>query len=109
MSFNIIQLPVFENQLKRLLKKYPSVKNDVKELAGSLKLNPQQGVSIGRGCYKIRIRITSKGKGKSGGGRVITNVLVNHTTVVLLSIYDKSEKQNISDSELKKLIDQIII
>ena len=109
MSFKIIPLPVFENQLKRLFKKYPSIRNDIKELVGSLRSNPQQGISIGRNCYKIRIRITSKGKGKSGGGRVLTNVLVYQNTVVLLSIYDKSEKQNISDKELKELINQIII
>ena len=51
--------------------------------------------------------ITSKGKGKSGGSRVITHLKVSHTSVYLLSIYDKSDQENISDKELKELLKEI--
>jgi hypothetical protein len=60
---------------------------------------------LGRDCYKIRIAITSKNKGKSGGSRVITCVKVLNETVFSLSIYDKSEKENIEDSKLKSLLE----
>ncbi|ONF90684.1 type II toxin-antitoxin system RelE/ParE family toxin, partial [Leptospira santarosai] len=57
--------------------------------------------------YKIRIPIASKGKGKSGGARVITCVFLIEKVVWLLSIYDKSEKENISDKDLEKAIKEI--
>jgi hypothetical protein len=73
-----------------------------------LEENPTQGISLGRNCYKIRLAITSKGKGKSGGARVITNIVVTEDTLYLLSIYDKSDKDNLSDKELEELLKDII-
>jgi hypothetical protein len=70
----------------------------------SLEENPIQGVSLGRDCYKIRLAISSKAKGKSGGARIITHVYLVGKVVYLLSIYDKSEQHNISDKELKALL-----
>jgi len=72
-----------------------------------LREQPKQGTAIGNGCFKIRIAIASKGKGKSGGARVITNVVVTDATVYMLSIYDKSEKNDLSDRELKELLKSI--
>jgi len=102
MSFNIITTPAFEKELKSLLKKYPSVKNDIIELVAKLIKEPKMGVAIGNDCYKIRMAITSKGKGKSGGARVITFVQIIETTIYLLSIYDKADTSNISDKILKE-------
>ena len=34
---------------------------------------PTTGISLGNNCYKIRIAIASKGEGKSGGARILTN------------------------------------
>lgn len=73
------------------------------ELLKSLTNNPEQGTALGNGFYKIRVAISSKGKGKSGGARVITYVKVTATTVYLTSIYDKSEKSAITDKELKQI------
>ena len=75
----------------------------------SLEENPIQGVSLGNDCYKIRLAISSKGKGKRGGARVITNIVVTENTLFLLSIYDKSDKDNLSDKELEDLLKQIIM
>jgi mRNA-degrading endonuclease RelE of RelBE toxin-antitoxin system len=74
MSYSIIASPPFERELKQLSKKYPSLKKDIANLAKQLLNDPTLGQSIGNNCYKIRIAITSKGKGKSGGGRVITHI-----------------------------------
>lgn len=104
MSYEIVAIPNFRKELKKLAKKYPSLKEEFAVLLDSLEVNPLQGVSLGNNCYKIRMAIASKGKGKSGGSRVITFVKISRTTVYLLSIYDKSEKENISDSELKELL-----
>jgi hypothetical protein len=78
-------------------------------LIDSLEQNPVQGKSLGKDCYKIRIAISSKDKGKSGGARFITCVLIDNTEVYLLTIFDKSEKENVSDQELKELRNQIKI
>jgi hypothetical protein len=104
MSYNILPIPPFDRQIKRLIKKYPSLKEEFFNLIESLEINPEQGTNLGNNCFKIRIAIASKGKGKSGGARIITNFIVSEKTVYLLSIYDKSEKDNISDKELDDLI-----
>lgn len=70
----------------------------------SLEQEPEQGTNLGNNCYKIRIAIASKGKGKSGGARVITNFIIAEETVFLISIYDKSEKDNLTDKELDELL-----
>lgn len=106
MSFNIIAVPVFK-RLKKLVKKYPSLKKDLEALFDLLKTNPTQGTSLGRNCYKIRLSITSKGKGKSGGARIITNFVFVDSTVYLLSIYDKAEKASLTDKELIELLNNI--
>ncbi len=87
MSFNVLTIPPFDRQLKRLAKKYPSLKIEFAELIKSLEEDPEQGTKLGNNCYKIRIAIASKGKGKSGGGRVITNFVIAEGTVYLISIY----------------------
>ena len=104
MSYNVNTIDVFEKQAKRLVKKYASLKSEIFDLIQILKENPESGISLGKSCYKIRISIASKGKGKSGGARIITNFVVTDETVYLLSIYDKSEKENISDKELVNLL-----
>lgn len=104
MNFNVIVVPRFEKELKRLAKKYPSVKKEFIELVKSLQHDPQQGTPLGNNCYKIRISIASKGKGKSGGARVITYIQLIKSSVYLLAIYDKSEQENISDKELLALL-----
>jgi hypothetical protein len=107
MSYNVKTIAVFEKQAKKLIKKYPSLKGELLELVQELKLNPEQGTPIGKNCHKIRISIASKGKGKSGGARIITNFIISEQTVFLLSIYDKSEKDNLTDVELAALLDSI--
>lgn len=107
MSFRVQFIPKFEKELKRLAKKFPSLKSDFSTLIGSLKENPNQGTSLGNDCYKIRLAIASKGKGKSGGARVITCFKISHNTVFLLTIFDKSEQENIPDKELKELLNFI--
>ena len=104
MNFNVIVTDNFERKLKKLSKKHRSMKEDFKELFLSLETNPNQGILLREGCYKIRLAISSKGKGKSGGARVITYIINADSNVFLLDIYDKSERDNISDKELKILI-----
>lgn len=107
MSYRVITIRAFDRQAKRLLKKFPSLKSELLELITVLKEEPVYGTELGSNCFKVRLAITSKGKGKSGGARVITHFYVSEDTVILLSIYDKSEQANISDKEILSLLQQI--
>jgi hypothetical protein len=105
MAFEVIATVPFERKYKRLAKKYKSLANDLAPIVKQLSENPVLGTSIGKDCYKIRVPISSKGMGKSGGARLITYVRFINNRVFLMDIYDKSEQVNISEKELKFLID----
>lgn len=104
MNYNVVTIPPFDRQLKRLVKKYQSLKAEYANLIESLEYEPIQGTAMANSCYKIRIAIKSKGKGKSGGARIITHVQVVENNVFLLAIYDKSEQKDISDNEIGYLL-----
>ena len=103
MSYNILSIPVFDKQVKRLSKKYPSLKTDLTSLITKLRDEPTHGTSLGNNFYKIRLAVASKGKGKSAGARVITYVKITQNTVYLTSIFDKSDKSTISEKELDQV------
>lgn len=107
MNCSIYTSPEFEKTLKGLAKHYPSVKEDYRQFLSDLRKNPFMGTQLGNNLRKVRFQITSKGKGKSGGARVITHTVLissEEANVTLLSIYDKSERNTISDKELKQLL-----
>jgi mRNA-degrading endonuclease RelE of RelBE toxin-antitoxin system len=107
MSFSVIPSDKFKKEAKRLSKKYPSLKEDLADLNDTLSSKPETGTPLGNDTYKIRFAIKSKGKGKSGGGRVITYVVNNNKEVYLLTIYDKSEFENVDDKTLKNIIQSL--
>ncbi|RSK34622.1 hypothetical protein [Hymenobacter metallilatus] len=110
----LIPGPTFQREAKTLRKKFASLAHELRALGEQLRENPQLGTPLGRGCYKIRLTVRSKGGGKSGGMRIITYVVVQlrqeatgATTVYLASIYDKSEQDTISDTRLRALLAEI--
>ena len=102
--FNVDAAGSFRQDAKPLLKKYASLKAELYQLNELLAENPRTGVSLGQNCYKIRLKIASKGKGRSGGARVITCVVAVAETVFLLSIYDKADRESISEKRLNELL-----
>lgn len=107
MSYNILSIPVFDIQVKRLSKKYPSLKTDLNILIEKISEEPTYGTSLGNNFYKIRLAVASKGKGKSSGARVITYVKITRNTVYLASIFDKSDKSTITEKELDQVFKHI--
>lgn len=87
--------------------KYQSLKEELADLNVTLSNKPETGTPLGNDTYKIRLAIKSKRKGKSGGGRVITYVVNDNKEVYLLTIYDKSEFENVDDKTLKNIIQSI--
>ena len=107
MNCKITYTPDFARALKKLSKRYRSMKQDYAQLLEDLHQNPFLGTELGHRLRKVRLAITSKGKGKSGGARVITYLIAafgDEIDISLLTIYDKSEKSSISDAEIKALL-----
>ena len=94
MKIKISFHPQFAKDFKRLSKKYISLVSDLKDFTIELQSNPELGKDLGHGLRKVRMPISSKGKGKSGGARIITfkRIITEDTLIriVLLTIYDVS-------------------
>jgi len=91
MAFEIVLTPDFKKDLKQIAKKHKQILKDIGSLIDKLAKNPKMGTDLGQNVYKIRQAISGTNKGKSGGARVITYVVVADKTVFLAEIYLKSE------------------
>ena len=79
----------------------------MQELRDNLLKNPYQGTELSPGIRKVRLTISSKGRGKSGGARVITfTYLVNEKdgVVILLLLYDKADASSIKMNVVRQII-----
>ena len=103
MNYKIETIPRFEKDVKKLKKKFPKIKNDLIELVEQLSLNPSLGINLGENIFKIRIPNSSIPIGKSGGFRVITYYKVDNI-LYLVTVYSKSEQDNILTERLKKIV-----
>lgn len=110
MNYSIDTLPSFDKKLKKLAKKYKSLKSDLQELIKELLQNPSTGADLGNGIHKVRMAISDKGKGKSHGARVITHtaiISIEEGVITLLAIYDKAEQDTITDKEIAYLMKEL--
>ena len=91
--------------------KYASFERDFQLLLNQLEENPFLGTSLGKGVRKVRMAVASKGKGKSGGVRILTysinKITDDEITVTLLSVYDKSRISNVTDDYISLLVNEI--
>ena len=106
MNFEVT--PEFEKALKRLSKKYPSLKTDYLIFLKELEQNPTMGDEIFPNCRKARFAIKSKGKGKSGGGRIIFYFEIVRDRVILLFVYDKSEMENVQTAYIEQIMRTVL-
>ncbi len=110
MSYEVVVTPEFKRQAKGLSKRHRSFKEDLKEFVDSLKSNPFQGDELKPNIRKIRMAISSKGKGKSGGARVITYTLVYSSDggrIYLMNVYDKSDYSTVDVSIIEKIVKEL--
>ncbi|MDO4511895.1 MAG: addiction module toxin RelE [Bacteroidales bacterium] len=110
MNLQINVTTEFAKAVKRLHKRYRSLADDLRLFQESLKENPFQGVELTPGIRKVRMAIKSKGKGKSGGARVITyNVLTSECdgVITLLLIYDKEDDSTVKLEVVKELVESL--
>jgi hypothetical protein len=95
----------FDREIKKLSKKFPSLKNDFQNVIDNIEKELALADDLGEGFRKIRINIKSKGKGSSGGGRIITYetiIAINNKSVLFALIYNKGDYDNVDLSVLKK-------
>jgi hypothetical protein len=114
MKYKFFLTKEFKKDFKTLLKKYKSLAKDIKELQKEFKTNPNIGESLGDGLRKIRLNITSKRAGKSGGGRVISHELIINIgteeetkSIAFIALYDKSDYETADTDLLKKMVKEI--
>jgi mRNA-degrading endonuclease RelE of RelBE toxin-antitoxin system len=107
MSYSILATYQFDKKIKQIAKKHRSIKEDLINLVSELSQNPIMGDELIENVFKIRMAISSKGKGKSGGSRVITYVKAADEIIYLIDIYDKSDQSTISIKKLKDLIENL--
>ena len=100
----IIVAGSFTREYRKLCRSYRSLKSDLAALQHVLEIKPDSGRSLGGGIYKIRLAIRSKNKGKRGGARVITSYLSKDNVLYLLTIYDKSDQESISEEAIDALL-----
>ena len=106
MNYNITTVNTFRVELKKLSKRYRNIKNDYIYLLETLsKSNPKEiAVYLGKDYYKIRLKNSDNNRGKSSGYRVVYLSIEEDLNIILLSIYSKSDLDNISESEIDKKI-----
>lgn len=105
MSYSFYPTELFISEARKLKKKYPTLSSDLRELRIRLRHDPITGNdALSSNCYKIRLQLTDKNNGKSGGARIIIQVVIQEKVVHFLSIYDKSAKGDLFEGELDKIL-----
>ena len=107
MNYKIDTIPRFEKDVKKLKKKFPKIKNDLIKFINELSLNPELGINLGENIYKVRISNSSIPTGKSGGFRVVTYYKKDNT-LFLVTIYSKTEEDNILTDKLRQIVKEEI-
>ena len=93
----------FLREAKVLSKKYKLLKSDLKQAIEDIESKNNLGVSLGYNLFKKRVKNTSIPTGKSGGFRIIIYQQIKEK-IVLVSIFSKTQKETLSDDELRTLL-----
>jgi len=95
---------------RRFTDKFFSIaeEEDLNRLQGELENNPEKGDVIPGAGGARKVRLGIRGRGKSGGARVIYYVRVSRDVIWFLDIYEKSDKVDLSPSERKELAEVVV-
>ena len=98
--------PEFKRNIRQLSKKYRHIKSDIQPVIQQLEIGETPGDQIPRTHYtvfKFRIQNTDIKKGKRSGYRMIY-YLKTRESVVLITIYSKTEQGDISPDTIRQII-----
>jgi len=110
MNYSITTVDTFKKELKKLSKRYKNIKKDYILFLEILSSSNPKNIAtyLGKNCYKIRLKNSDNNKGKSSGYRVIYLIIEEDLNVILLSIYSKSDFENISEQEIDVKVTEAI-
>jgi mRNA-degrading endonuclease RelE of RelBE toxin-antitoxin system len=111
MTNRVIISKNFQKEAKALLKKFHTLKDSIDNVISQLTNDPYCGDPYGQKIYKVRLADKSKGGGKSGGFRVLYYHIIKSDdgiTILLMSIFDKSDKATVTKIEALKMINKIL-
>ena len=105
---DVVLLDNFKHDAKRLLKKYRSLRDELEQFIENTENEGAQGTPLGGGLFKARLAVRSKGKGKSGGMRIISyqDIIIStkNDTVYLVAMYDKSEASTLDTRYINQIL-----
>lgn len=110
MTYHVEDVEEFSNRLEKVARKYPKVIDSVESLfakleQGNLIGDPIKGLKLkGNKVFKTRLENPDANKGKRGGFRVVWYLITSDNKIYPLTIYSKSEQENISDREILYII-----
>jgi mRNA-degrading endonuclease RelE of RelBE toxin-antitoxin system len=108
MSIKVVETVKFAKDLKNLKKRYRAIESDLEPVVTQLEAGETPGDRITGNkypVYKVRVKNSDIRKGQSSGYRVIYYIQTSEA-VLLISIYSKSDRANISNEEIEGIIDQ---
>lgn len=100
----------FKRQLKRLARRYRRIKSDLEPILEALNAGETPGDQMtghGYTLYKVRAANSDSQRGKSGGYRVVY-YLKTDTRCVLVTVYSKSEQEDIAPDALDRLMNEVL-
>jgi mRNA-degrading endonuclease RelE of RelBE toxin-antitoxin system len=98
--------PEFKRNLRALAKRYRHIRSDLEPILHQLQNGETPGDQIpgtGYTLYKVRVRNSDARRGKSGGYRIIYYIQTP-TSVVLITLYSKSDQSDVSAEEVRQII-----
>ena len=103
-QFTIRDTETFNKSVKKLKKKFRNIEQDYQLFIDSIKTDEDLGIHLKDGIYKSRLASSDKKSGKRSGYRLISYLKIIDNEIYLMFIYDKSEFENISESDLDQLL-----
>ena len=97
----------FLKEAKQLSKKFKLLKSDLQKAINEIEEKNDLGLALGFNLFKKRVANSSIPTGKSGGFRVIIYQQIEDK-IILISIYSKTQKDTLSDEELKIVLKEYI-
>ena len=108
MSIKIEFTAEFKRNLRSLAKKYRHIRSDIEPIIEQLQNGNFVGDQIPRTSYtifKVRVKNKDINKGKSAGYRMIY-YLKTQTSVILITIYSKTEQSDVSSSRIRQIVEE---
>ena len=104
MKLNIVEKRLYIKSFKKLSKHYKNIQKDIDSFLDNINSQEDLGIELKSNLFKVRIANSDKNRGKSGGYRLISYLVIIKNELQLLYIYDKSKLTNLTEKEIDDII-----